>query len=258
MISVLQKSLREEMVDAAQVGAAVGLGQKILADEQFFESWRQTGEHTGGWMEKDMSEWERLLATMSELQTPFDGKKEVEQMLRELELRDPQFRAVGGGDGNVWICKPSNLSQGRGIVLCNSLQELLDVTSFDEREAGMNVSGTEKNKSSSLPTKWVVQKYIERPLLLQNGRKFDIRQWVLLTALEPKPTAFWFYRSYLRFCAKQFELSRLQDRFTHLSNYSVQQHFFPREDSGPEAESNDIDRQFEPMWSSERFRDILT
>ncbi|KAE8989121.1 hypothetical protein PR003_g22741 [Phytophthora rubi] len=220
-----------------QLGAALRQARAVLKDSKFFARWRVDEVDT------EVDEWR----TGSDVSVE-GSRQEVEDILKQLERRDPQFHAVGGAGGNVWICKPSNLSQGRGIVLCSSLQELAEITSEGDRG---NVVEGEKKKTS----KWIVQKYIERPLLLQNGRKFDIRQWVLVSALEPKPTAFWFYRSYLRFCARRFELTRLQDQFTHLSNYSVQQHFVANETSdGDGGEKVD---GFEPMWSSEQFRQTL-
>jgi hypothetical protein len=154
----------------------------------------------------------------------------------------------------VWICKPSNLSQGRGITLVRSLADLAAVVSpspsHDDEAGAPNTSGQPKAAQQ-----WVVQKYVERPLLCQGGRKFDIRQWVLITALPPAAQVFWYRDCYLRFCSRPFSLgtaSSRQDRFAHLSNYSVQKDFVADEDHPGETP-----RSFESMWSSERFRDSL-
>ena len=66
---------------------------------------------------------------------------------------------------NIWIIKPASMSRGRGIKTFNNLEEILDYV------VGKNIS-------------WVAQKYIEKPLLIRK-RKFDIRQWVLLTDFSP-------------------------------------------------------------------------
>ena len=68
---------------------------------------------------------------------------------------------------------------------------------------------TKEREAANEP--FVSQKYIERPLLVR-GRKFDIRQWVLLAAIRPV-RAFWYEQSYLRFCSTQFTLDNLDDRY---------------------------------------------
>ncbi|KAH8066260.1 hypothetical protein JL722_690 [Aureococcus anophagefferens] len=66
------------------------------------------------------------------------------------------------------------------------------------------------------------QKYAERPLLF-HGRKFDVRQWVLVTSLAPL-VVWGFSDCYARFASAPWDLGGpgLGDRFAHLCNHSVQ------------------------------------
>ncbi|OMJ82584.1 hypothetical protein SteCoe_16698 [Stentor coeruleus] len=108
---------------------------------------------------------------------------------------------------NVWIMKPAGLNRGRGIMVFDDIDTL-------EKE----VKEITSNKTPGHATTYVIQKYIEKPLLIYN-RKFDIRVWVLITQLE---NCYFFPQGYLRTSSESFTLDSLSSKFVHLTNNAVQ------------------------------------
>lgn len=104
---------------------------------------------------------------------------------------------------NVWIVKPGTNSKGSGVECMNTLPELL-------------------RHCDTMPNR-IVQKYIERPLLLFSGRKFDIRQYVMVRSVTPL-RVFMFSECYLRLCNEMYDPGDLRNRERHISNWQVNRH----------------------------------
>jgi len=123
--------------------------------------------------------------------------------IRRLAPRHHCWRHGLADERNLWIVKPGASSKGFGISVESSLSQVL-------QKSGMSLDR-------------VVQKYVERPLLLMHGgrkRKFDLRQWVLVKSFDPLQ-AYLFSSAYLRFCNEEYDLNDLAKRESHLSNWSV-------------------------------------
>ena len=148
---------------------------------------------------------------------------EINTVLEKLKNNFPQYNF--SGDRNIWIVKPSGLSRGRGISCIDQLNDILS------------------NIKSHNQT--VIQKYIENPLIIK-GRKFDMRQWVLVTNFNPL-TIYLFDTPYIRFGAEEFHLDDFKNIFSQLTGNSIAKHSEKFENSEIEGD----------MWEIETFKEYL-
>ncbi|KAJ1441486.1 tubulin-tyrosine ligase/Tubulin polyglutamylase, partial [Ochromonadaceae sp. CCMP2298] len=122
-------------------------------------------------------------------------------------LQRGQAGINGACSSNMWIVKPAAKSRGRGISTFADLPKLLKYV-----DAGSGRYGG---------SQWVVQKYIENPLTIAK-RKFDLRQWVVVTNWNPL-TIYYYDECYARFGVDEYstDAADLENSFVHLVNNSI-------------------------------------
>ena len=115
---------------------------------------------------------------------------------------------------NMWIVKPPDSNQGRGIRVFSSLSKIKKF-----------VSAPSPHEVKAEGKEWVVQKYLESPMLLW-GRKFDLRIWVLVT---PNDEICVYRQGYLRTSSSPFTTDTIagdadgkSSGFIHLTNFCMQ------------------------------------
>ncbi|XP_062324111.1 probable tubulin polyglutamylase TTLL2, partial [Osmerus eperlanus] len=105
----------------------------------------------------------------------------------------------GGGEGGratgYWICKPVDLSRGRGIYIFEDVKDLVYNSSV------------------------IVQRYVSDPLLI-SGYKFDLRLYVCVKSFQPL-TVYMHQEGLVRFATEKYSLSSLENLFSHLTNTSI-------------------------------------
>lgn len=213
----------------AQNGAAAGSVDTVLSALEKKQQ-RQAEKERVETFNREKARLGQLLARVEAIDER--TLQEVVRLTQALEKLCPQFRINGGWDvssppsdpetsnqstttesdslvsksRNIWIVKPAGMSRGRGIRVFNNLDLLLEYADVENHKE----------------CQWVAQKYIENPLLVCK-RKFDIRQWVLVTGWDPLTV--WFYDDcYLRFSSEEYSMDDLSDQYVHLTNNSIQKY----------------------------------
>nr|XP_019960580.1 PREDICTED: probable tubulin polyglutamylase TTLL2 [Paralichthys olivaceus] len=100
-----------------------------------------------------------------------------------------------GGPPLYWICKPVDLSRGRGIFIFQDIKDLVYDCSV------------------------IVQRYVSDPLLI-SGYKFDLRIYVCVKSFHPL-TVYIHQEGLVRFATEKYNLASLQNLFAHLTNTSI-------------------------------------
>ncbi|XP_051511485.1 probable tubulin polyglutamylase TTLL2 [Myxocyprinus asiaticus] len=99
------------------------------------------------------------------------------------------------GKFRYWICKPVDLSRGRGIFLFDDIKDL----AYDS------------------PV--IIQRYISNPLLI-SGYKFDLRIYVCVKSFSPL-VIYMHQEGLVRFATEKYNLASLDNLYSHLTNTSI-------------------------------------
>ena len=120
-------------------------------------------------------------------------------------------------NNNVWIVKPSAGWQGKGIYITDDITQV----PIDEQ--------------------CVVSRYLTNPLLIR-GLKFDLRIYVLVTSFEPW-RIYIYQEGLVRFASEQYKDSDFDNRYIHLTNYSI------NKKNEKFVQSNDFNSEESNKWS---------
>ncbi|XP_060115578.1 inactive polyglycylase TTLL10 [Heteronotia binoei] len=116
---------------------------------------------------------------------------------------------------HIWICKPTGWNQGRGIFLLKNQEE---IKSLQLKLQAIEEDPVYKKLPYRIPQAMIVQRYIDRPLLLE-GKKFDVRSYLLIACTFPY--MLFFGHGYVRLtCLNYNPMS--EDLTSHLTNQYVQ------------------------------------
>eukprot|EP00754_Rhynchopus_humris_P040760 Rhum_TRINITY_DN23898_c0_g1::Rhum_TRINITY_DN23898_c0_g1_i1::g.178940::m.178940/K16599/TTLL1; tubulin polyglutamylase TTLL1 len=148
---------------------------------------------------------------------------------------------------SLWIVKPANRAQGKGIFIVTKLGQITKWARQKWLEKG------ESGGSAVSKEQYIISTYIEDPLLI-GGKKFDLRLYVLVTSYRPL-RAYMHCEGFARFCTVPYntDVSDLDNLFVHLTNVAVQKQGDDYNDKhGGKWNCNNLRLYLEGIYSKER------
>nr|XP_020832299.1 inactive polyglycylase TTLL10 isoform X1 [Phascolarctos cinereus] len=118
-------------------------------------------------------------------------------------------------DEEIWICKPTASNQGKGIFLIRTQEEVI---SLQAKMQSIADDPTYKKIPFKAPQARVIQRYIHNPLLL-DGKKFDVRSYLLIACAMPYMV--FFGHGYARLTLSLYD-PKTKDLAGHLTNQFMQ------------------------------------
>ncbi|XP_078281165.1 protein polyglycylase TTLL10-like [Rhinoraja longicauda] len=142
-------------------------------------------------------------------------------------------------DGQIWISKPAESSQGKGIFLLKTKD---DVRAFLEKLESVEENPYFRMSLYNSPINRIVQRYVDKPLLLE-GRKFDVRSYFLIACTSPYMT--FFRHGYAKLTCNAYKPDS-DDLTDHLTNQFIQK-----------KNAKYSDMKEDTIWSMEHLNDYI-
>ena len=109
---------------------------------------------------------------------------------------------------SMWIVKPGeNTNRGCGIQVSRDINHIKSIINTTQ------VYGRKRT--------YIIQKYMEKPLLYKN-RKFDIRVFAVTNTVNGNFQGYFYQDGYLRTSCREYNTKNEKNRLIHLTNDAVQ------------------------------------
>ena len=181
------------------------------ADFSHLDEWRKVNHYPGSFhMGRKDKLWLRLRLANQKYHK-FDSFHPTTFVLpRDYEELDKYWKS---SPSNLFIIKPPASARGNGIKVINNIAQIPE----NALKLPKTAEGMPMKKSTM-----IVQQYISNSCLLENGLKFDLRVYVLVTSVDPL-RIYVCEEGLVRFASAKYTSQEdgIIDQYMHLTNYFV-------------------------------------